>query len=930
MFDLLDFSTLEAAGRIAWRASWQASALALAVFAVLACARHRISAAWRYGLWSLVLARLLLPWAPPTQWSPFNLAENRPQPTQPVVVARPDASRRDLSIAPMIPPPARPPVRTASAMPSNNQPARPDLQSVLSALAPLAVFAWLLGVLTMLGGTTWQLARLRRAMKGWRDVDDRGVLELADECRARLGLRRRVRLRVAPDETGPAIYGIIRPRVVLPESLLTEFSRGQLEAILLHEMAHVRRHDPAVHWLMIAARVLHWFNPIAWFAVSRMAAERELACDDAVIEVLGRSSRQLYGETILRLVGRLVEGPAAPGLVHFFGSKRRLWRRLDSLTRAKAMGRRARWVALALLVGLAAFGLTDAVHTVAAGRDQTPPQPSPKANAAPAPKKEPMTWPLDAELTGKVVDDKGEPVADAVVVPLGPEKLILDPIPNPDKTDLRLSWSVTPGRAKDAPPRKPGDPPVQELANPASTKTDKAGHFSIRRSGTPANRIAVISQKVLLWVASREQLGDSKDLTIKLPEPGSLTIHCDIPDKPKKLDFWLKLRTFDGVDWDPDIIYLSQTAANPGKKLVQGLPPAQFAVERANITPTGDNRDLMTFCERQLVSIKPGQRANLTYNRQVGRRVIGIVRGLGFNDLQYAHVSVMYFGPEEMFMGPDGRSRPGRVGTGFDVIPVGPDHRFAIQKLPAGHYMLSFFALRSDTPRTNHQQSDYQGGVEIDIPETGEIPPVKIDAQPRVSGPPSQEPDPNSAKSASDTEFFGARTKGRSVAYVIDCSGSMALRNTLDVAKRELIAGIDRLPSYAKFMVICYSDTVKVLTDAAGHEGLMPATAANKAGVRAQIAKIPPFGKSDHSKAIEAALKPKPDVVSLMTDADMLSDRDVDAILKNAGKTRILAVDFGRGSDPGHETPLRRLARKSRGAYNFVNVKELSRKAAAH
>ena len=66
---------LEVVGQSVWRASWQASALAVAVLAAVTLWRGRLSPAWRYVLWSLVLVRLLLPLAPPARWSPYNLAE---------------------------------------------------------------------------------------------------------------------------------------------------------------------------------------------------------------------------------------------------------------------------------------------------------------------------------------------------------------------------------------------------------------------------------------------------------------------------------------------------------------------------------------------------------------------------------------------------------------------------------------------------------------------------------------------------------------------------------------------------------------------------------------------------------------------------------------------------------------------------------------
>lgn len=175
------------------------------------------------------------------------------------------------------------------------------------------------------------------------------------------------------------------------------------------------------------------------------------------------------------------------------------------------------------------------------------------------------------------------------------------------------------------------------------------------------------------------------------------------------------------------------------------------------------------------------------------------------------------------------------------------------------------------------------------------------------------------------TEFFGAREHGRSFAYVIDCSGSMALRNSLDVAKRELLASLDRLPSDVQFMVVFYSDDAKVLADAHGRKGMMPATAVNKARVRTQLAQIPPFGGTDHKTALTAAFQAKPEVIFFLTDADMLPNSDVDEILKNAGKSRIQAVEFGGGPDLGHRTPLRRLATTSGGTYRYIDVHKFPR-----
>lgn len=178
------------------------------------------------------------------------------------------------------------------------------------------------------------------------------------------------------------------------------------------------------------------------------------------------------------------------------------------------------------------------------------------------------------------------------------------------------------------------------------------------------------------------------------------------------------------------------------------------------------------------------------------------------------------------------------------------------------------------------------------------------------------------------TDFFGAREHGRSFAYVIDCSGSMATRNSLNVAKRELLASLNQLPPDVRFSVIFYNLRARVLSDPAGQQGMMPATAGNKARVQGQLQTVAPDGGTDHMLALRTALGLKPEVVFFLTDADLMSNNDVNEILAESGGSRIQAVEFGRGSDLGLGTPLRRLATTTGGTYRYIDVTKFPRSAA--
>ncbi|MDR0928752.1 MAG: M56 family metallopeptidase [Oscillospiraceae bacterium] len=94
----------------------------------------------------------------------------------------------------------------------------------------------------------------------------------------------------------PMLVGLFNPKIVLPERA---YSEAQLQAILRHELTHLRRMDVLIKWLTVLACAVHWFNPMVWFIRREMDCACELACDEAVIAKLNASGRQNYGNTLI-------------------------------------------------------------------------------------------------------------------------------------------------------------------------------------------------------------------------------------------------------------------------------------------------------------------------------------------------------------------------------------------------------------------------------------------------------------------------------------------------------------------------------------------------------------------------------------------------------------------------------------------------------
>lgn len=208
---------------------------------------------------------------------------------------------------------------------------------------------WLAGVIACV---LWQgigYYRLIRSLKGTSQPVERADLHtiLQDQC-ADLVIDREIPLRVSAVADCPMLAGFIHPTLYLPDERI---SRTDAAFIFRHELTHYKHGDLWLKLLLLAARCLHWFNPLVHL-IARFAQEDiEAACDDAVVRGHDGAYRRAYGETILR--SAIAQAKKKKALVSCFGDdKKTLMRRFEGLF-DKSVKKRgvALVVMIALLVG---------------------------------------------------------------------------------------------------------------------------------------------------------------------------------------------------------------------------------------------------------------------------------------------------------------------------------------------------------------------------------------------------------------------------------------------------------------------------------------------------------------------------------------------------------------------------------------------------
>lgn len=328
-------------------ATLRGSLLIPAVLLVQTALGRRMSAGWRHALWLPVLFVLgapVLPQSPlsfENAWSATELA--------PVSVATDRALAREGT--PITPPEARAvsdPVHWGAA----------------------AGWIWLAGTLVVfLSGVIACQCTLAAFRRESRPLTAELRAEVDEAARAR-GLRRVPRVLVSRDVPGPAMTGLFRPLLLLPASFGGDFEREERRLILLHEFTHVKRGDLLMNGLVVFLQALHWCNPLVWFAFARYRADRELACDSAVLSMCREDGRSRYGHALLKM-----ESAAGPiswrlgfiGLVGLFGRGRILHSRIAAIAGHRRANSLWNLAGPGMLIAIVLTGATRAQEDGAAG-----------------------------------------------------------------------------------------------------------------------------------------------------------------------------------------------------------------------------------------------------------------------------------------------------------------------------------------------------------------------------------------------------------------------------------------------------------------------------------------------------------------------------------------------------------------------------------
>ncbi|MDT8303018.1 MAG: M56 family metallopeptidase [Sedimentisphaerales bacterium] len=397
MLILQDILSQEIVQRLGWTLLhfiWQAAAVAL-ILAVLLKVLRKSTANLRYIIACLALALIVL---------------------MPVITIKLVPVSQPLTAA-HIAPTNEPTMLPIEEMPAPEtiviaQPYQPESVNVLPAIPfkqrmantlepalPYIVSGWLIGVFGLsiwhLGGWT-QLQRLKRRMV--RKIDST-LLNKLKVLIQKLNVKQTVQLMESALVQIPTVVGWLKPVILLPTSAITGLSTEQLEAIIAHELAHIKRFDYLLNILQTVVEILGFYHPAVWWVSHKIRAERENCCDDMAVSISG--DRLSYAGAL----ASMEEIRAAGGKLAVAATGGNLFRRICRLLgKDSTENTGLSWVPAATAI-LLIIALAIPTSLALNNKSKTPKTTLRTDND----KFSPITY------TGRIVDSKGNAVASATV-----------------------------------------------------------------------------------------------------------------------------------------------------------------------------------------------------------------------------------------------------------------------------------------------------------------------------------------------------------------------------------------------------------------------------------------------------------------------------------------------------------------------------------
>lgn len=328
------------------------SMVAVLILGVKWLLKSKLSAFWQYYIWFLLVIRLVVPVGFETPLSKLNvivpaaqkvhIAQNSPE----INSSQPESSMKVKNNSSEVQSQEKGSVQEVNSHGFNYY---FNVAGIIWAAVAVLSAAIILFVNF--------LFTLKINRESWcKDMD---TVKLLERCKSRMNISRFIPIVYDTHVGVPSLLGVVKPQILISPDLLNNISYEEKKYIFLHELAHFKRKDIFVSWIMLFLGIINWFNPVILFALHRMREDSEISCDAYVLSYLGKNEYRRYGETIIDFVKFISNSRKIPGSIGIARGKSNMKRRMTMIKNFKNKPQKW-WVILAFaLISVFIMGMTN-------------------------------------------------------------------------------------------------------------------------------------------------------------------------------------------------------------------------------------------------------------------------------------------------------------------------------------------------------------------------------------------------------------------------------------------------------------------------------------------------------------------------------------------------------------------------------------------
>ncbi|MCM3736405.1 M56 family metallopeptidase [Bacillus cytotoxicus] len=329
--------------------SLMASILVGIILCIKLLLKNKLTPRWQYVLWIIIIFRLILPFAPESSYSIYNIFLPNREISSTVNVSTVNYEKTNVS------------GETVTIDGENETFTQSKAQHTDHiSIYKIALYVWLFGVVCFGIFMIVLNKRVYMYIKKQPLMTDKRIINLLEHCKRTMSIERNIPIVVSGNISSPTVLGFIKPRILLSENHMRTLDDDQLRFIFYHELAHVKRKDVGMNCLMNSVLILHWFNPILWYAYYRMREDQEIACDALALTYIDFKQRIAYGHTIINLLEDYSNRYQIPSLANLTRNKLAVKRRIVMIKQFQKKSYRWSLVGLTAVISISAISLVNA------------------------------------------------------------------------------------------------------------------------------------------------------------------------------------------------------------------------------------------------------------------------------------------------------------------------------------------------------------------------------------------------------------------------------------------------------------------------------------------------------------------------------------------------------------------------------------------